>query len=243
MRQISLFLMLCAVTVMACRLSPPVKGGSEAGVVMTLPEKVGLLIGRKIEPSQVERDMLPTDTEFAKMTYVTATNLDVERDIAHVSVVLAGSERRSIHRPEVCLKGQGWSVTGQSIREVTLDDGQRLKVTDLAIERVGGGDASRPIRGRYVYWFIGTDATTPSHAERILRTTLDSVVHNINHRWAYAAVTALVTEGHEPSVTRERQRTNEQTGRLIDYVIAKTVPHFQKSMQKNRELLTTHNDP
>lgn len=234
-----LFIGLCAATVLACHFSPSVRGGAEAGVLMKLPERIGLLAGRPEKPSQVELDNLPTDTEFAKMTYITATNLDEERDIAHLSVVLAGSERRSIHRPEVCLKGQGWSVTGQRVREVDLGDGATLKVTDLAIERVGTEAQSKPVRGRFVYWFIGTDVTTPSHVERILRTTLDSVIYNVNQRWAYASVTALVTEGHEPSVTRERHRTDEQTGRLIDYVIANTVPYFHKSARKDRELLTS----
>jgi len=212
-------------------------------VVLDLPQRIGLLVGRPDEPSQVEKDNLPTDTEFAKMTYITATDRDDERDIAHLSIVLAGSERRSIHRPEVCLKGQGWSVTGQRIREVEMGRHGKLKVTDLAIERVGGGVNGRPMKGRYVYWFIGTDATTPSHAERIWRTTLDSVVSNVNHRWAYAAVSTLVTEGHDPAFTRERQRTDEQTGRLIDYIISHTAPHFQKSLHKDEGLLTSHQNP
>ncbi len=236
------FFVLCLAVVLACQFSPPVQGGSEAGVVLALPPRIGMLVGRPDEPSQVERDNLPTDTEFAKMTYMTATDRDNERDIAHFSIVLAGSERRSIHRPEVCLKGQGWSVTGQRIREVDLGRLGNLRVTDLAIERVGGGVEGRPMKGRYVYWFIGTDTTTPSHAERIWRTTLDSVVNNVNHRWAYAAVSTLVTEGHDPSYTRERQRTDEQTERLIDYIISHTAPHFQKSLHKDGGLLTSRKD-
>lgn len=238
MRHAFLFLCVCGLTALACHFSPAVRGGEQAGVLLSLPSRIGQLIGRPEEPSKVEKDNLPTDTEFAKMTYITNTNRDDERDIAHMSIVLAGTERRSIHRPEVCLKGQGWSVTKRLVRPVDLGAAGTLMVTDLAIQRVGESLDGRPMKGRFVYWFIGTDTTTPSHAERIWRTTLDSVLHNINHRWAYASVTALVTDEHDPSQTRERRRTDEQTGRLIDYLITNAAPHFQKSLMKKQGLLT-----
>lgn len=243
MKQGLTFLLLCVLAALACRLSPPVRGGNEAGVVMSLPSRVGFLVGRAEEPTQVEKDNLPTDTEFAKMTYVTSTDRDDERDIVHLSIVLAGTERRSIHRPEVCLKGQGWSVTDRRIRRVELEGSVTLEVTDLAIERLGATLQGKPMKGRFVYWFIGTDDTTPSHSERIWKTTVDSVFKNVNHRWAYASVTALVTDEHEPSVTRERRRTDEQTTRLIDYLIVNTAPRFQRSLMKQAGLLTSLNAP
>lgn len=211
-------------------MSPAVAGGGEAGVIMKLPSQIGLLIGSHAEPTDVEKANLPEDTEFCKMTYHTSTDRDDERDIAHVSVVLAGSERRSIHRPEVCLKGQGWTVVGSDVVDIPLVAGRSLAVTDLAIERwATQGGKSIKVRGHYVYWFVGSDVTTPSHAERIFRTTVDSVVHNINHRWAYASVMAIVTEDMEPSFSHERRRTDAETRRLISYLIENLVPQFQRS--------------
>ena len=82
---------LAAATVLGCYFSPPPKGGHEAGVIMDLPTRVGRLAGTPRPPDKTEIEVLPTDTGFAKMTYVTSTSDVTERDIAHVSVVLSGA--------------------------------------------------------------------------------------------------------------------------------------------------------
>jgi len=102
-------------------------------VILSLPPRVGLLTGVPKKPDAVELKLLPTDTEFAKMTYVTATHDALERDIAHVSIVLSGAESRSIHRPEVCLTGQGRTIEGSTIVPVEIAPGRVLQVRDLAL--------------------------------------------------------------------------------------------------------------
>ena len=52
-----------------------------------------------------------------------------------VSIVLSGAEKRSIHRPEVCLPAQGWQIRSAHGREVRLDDGRTLPVTVLTVAR------------------------------------------------------------------------------------------------------------
>jgi hypothetical protein len=89
------------------------------------------------------------------------------------------------------------------------------------------GKAER-LKAHYVYWFAGNGLTTPYHADRLWRSTWDSVMHNVNHRWAYASVMALVTAGIDPKQTGERHRTDDQTGRLIAFLIQNLVPQFQK---------------
>jgi hypothetical protein len=222
--------LLAAGTTLACWFSPPPRGGIEAGVVMHLPARVGLLAGTQREPDKTEMEVLPTDTQFAKMTYVTATQDAAERDVAHVSVVLSGAESRSIHRPEVCLTGQGWTVTGSQVVPVQIAPGRTLLVKDLAISGTfpANNGKARQLKAHYVYWFTGTDVTTPSHFTRLWRSTWDAVLHNVNHRWAYASVMACVTEDMDPAECGERRRTDEQTRRLISYLIQQLVPQFQK---------------
>lgn len=225
-----LILVLAASTCLSCWYSPPPRGGKEAGVVMRLPPRVGLLLGTSRPPDKTELDVLPTDTEFAKMTYVTDTRDPLERDIAHVSVVLSGAESRSIHRPEVCLTGQGWTITSARVVPVEISSGRTLLVKDLAISGTfpaSNGEAKQ-VQAHYVYWFTGTDVTTPSHFTRLWRSTWDAVLHNVNHRWAYSSVMACVTENLDPAMSGERRRTDEETRRLISYLIQQLVPQFQK---------------
>lgn len=225
-----LLLVMAAGTALACWYSPLPRGGHEAGVVMDLPLRVGLLAGTPRSPDKIELDVLPTDTQFAKMTYATATRDVTERDIAQVSVVLSGAESRSIHRPEVCLSGQGWTVTGSQTIPVEIMPGRTLLVKDLAISGTfpATNGKAKQINAHYVYWFTGTDVTTPSHFARLWRSTWDAVLHNVNHRWAYASVLGIVTDNLDPSESGERRRTDEETRRLITYLIKQLVPQFQK---------------
>ena len=226
----SLLMAIVLGTMWLCLASPAPRGGSEAGVLMSLPPKVGLLLGVPKKPDAIELKLLPTDTEFAKMTYVTASNDILERDIAHVSIVLSGAESRSIHRPEVCLTGQGWSIVGSQVIPVQVAPGRTLWVRDLTLagEFPQADGKSTRLRTHYVYWFVGSDFNTPSHFDRLWHSTCDAVFRNVNHRWAYVSIMATVTEGLDPKVSGERQRSDVQTQRLITYLIQQLVPQFQK---------------
>jgi Protein of unknown function (DUF3485) len=227
---------LGAATLLACQFSPPIRSGDEAGVILKLPGHVGPLYGQEDKPSEEELRRLPSDTEFAKRTYVTATDKLDERDIVRMTIVLAGSERRSIHRPEVCLPGQGWTIISGVTRPIEIAHGKVLQVRDLTIEGHAESNAAhRPIRAHYVYWFVGTDTTTPSHIERTMLSTWDSIVRGVNHRWAYVSLMTNVTEGFAPNDIGERSRSNEQSQHLIDYIVQSTVPQFQKSFMAVKE--------
>ena len=55
----------------------------------------------------------------------------------------------------------------------------------------------------FVYWFVGKDRTTPYHAQRILWSTLDRVLHNRNHRWAYFLINALCPPAPVPAKAQD----------------------------------------
>jgi hypothetical protein len=228
LRAVILFLLIAG-TVLACRLSPPVRGGEEAGVVLELPPTVGRFLGREQPPDEVEKRVLPSDTGIAKMTYRTGGDA-TQRDIVHATLVLAGAERSSIHRPEVCLQGQGWSLVRSQTVSIDMGEGRRIEVQDLTIERPVPAKAgrSRTLRGHYYYWFVGTDRSTPSHVERVWLSTTDSVFRNVNHRWAYASVMAWNTAGFDPKETGQRTRSDADTREMIEGIIREIVPRFQK---------------
>ncbi|MGB7839719.1 MAG: exosortase-associated EpsI family protein, partial [Terrimicrobiaceae bacterium] len=100
---------LTALTVAACLWVVPPPSRSETGVDMNLPASVDKFVGSDQEISPSERVILPPDTEFAKKL---CTHGNGER--ISCQIVLAGGKKRSIHRPEVCLPAQGWTLkTGE----------------------------------------------------------------------------------------------------------------------------------
>ncbi|MBL9176992.1 MAG: exosortase-associated EpsI family protein [Verrucomicrobiaceae bacterium] len=221
---------LCGMTVLLCQFSPASKGGGDAGVPPELPMVAGGFVGESEEPGERERELLPADTIIVKRAYRTPGRPFDQRDLAHASLVIAGNDSRSIHRPEVCLDGQGWTITDSRVREISLLSGEILRVRDLAIEReVLLGDGTKlPLRAHYVYWFVGGDVSTPSNLERQLISLRDSVLHNVNHRWAYPSVMARVTDNLTPRQSGERVRDDEETVKMILSLIRSLAPRLQK---------------
>ena len=223
---------LCIMTMLLCQFSPQPQGGAEPGVLAELPRVTGSFVGENEEPSGKERELLPADTIIVKREYHTPGRSIEHRDLAHASLVIAGNDTRSIHRPEVCLDGQGWTITSSTVREVRMLSGATLRVRDLAIEReVLLPDRSKlPLRAHYVYWFVGNDISTPSNLDRQLLSLRDSVLRNVNHRWAYPSVMARVTDNLTPQQSGERRRDDAETVKMILGLIRSLAPRFQKDL-------------
>ena len=129
-----------------------------------------------------EKTYLPSGTRIAKRSYRTLGLPDM-----HVSVVVAGRERRSIHKPQVCLVGQGYMIRNESVESIATRDGREVAVTFLdVIRRRGGKTVSRPVS--YAYWFISPRRETPRHLERLFWIAADGVLFGKRHTWAYVAV-------------------------------------------------------
>lgn len=229
-----LMILGAAGSVAACRLSPEVRAGDAAGVVMELPTAVGRFLGQPLEKDAAEKALLPEDTQMVKMQYRSPGAAE-DRDVAQVTLVLAGAERRSIHRPEVCLDGQGWTLLDSRVLNVEVLPGRFLPVTDLLVERQvrlkDGG--SRMLRAHYAYWFIGADVTTPSNARRVWLSTWDNIFRNINHRWAYASITCWVTDNLRPVESGQRVRDSQASATVVAEVIRLLAPKFQKSLRQS----------
>jgi len=196
------FLGLVVAVFFLCRQNPDTMTKSESGVVMVLPEHVGDFTGQEQPVSESELHILPPDTEFAKKLY---TNPEGEQ--IGCQIVLSGGEKRSIHRPEVCLPAQGWTKKTGGAIPIHLADGRTLHVMKLVVARpveVRPGE-HKELTGLFVYWFVGKDITTPYHWYRILHTDWDRVVHGVRHRWAYVILNTAVLEGFTPGGKNEKQ--------------------------------------
>ena len=215
------FYALIAATIAACLLIHPPAIMAEPGVVMKWPEHVMGYDGKDEAVTEGEHALLPADTELAKKLYTNAAD-----DHLQAQIVLSGIEHRSIHRPEVCLVGQGWTVSNGTVTSVPLKSGRNLDIMVLDISRPwrapNGAIIQRP--ALYAYFFVSKDAETPKHLERIAITNLDLLLHNKSHRWAYVIAMAEITKGLVPN-----GRDREQTLDLIKQFLRETAPVFLKS--------------
>lgn len=207
-----------------CRSTPETQAGTVAGVIMKLPDAVDGFTGEDQPVSEAEIRMLPKDTGFAKKAYKNAGGDQISSQI-----VLAGGEKRSIHRPEICLPAQGWNLkTGQAI-PITLDNGLTLDVMRLIISRpveIRPG-VHKELTSIFLYWFVGKDMTTPYHWVRLGHANWDKVVHNVNHRWAYVIVSAPVLEGFIP-----HGKNQEQTMEMLRSFVAEVAPEIMNPSVK-----------
>jgi EpsI family protein len=210
---------LCAVAVGVCLVMPDPNSESVSGIRMELPAQHAGWIGEEIEPTEGEKRVLPPDTRFAKMRYIRGD------EAIFVSIVLSGAEKRSIHRPEVCLPAQGWEIRSAHGRQIVLDDKRTLPVTVLTVARhvqlANGRDAL--LRSKVFYWFVGKDVVTASNWKRVFLTSYDRIFRQLNHRWAYVLVQTYVTEGIVPG-----GRNETDTEDYLDRFLSGLVPQFQE---------------
>ncbi|MBC7369185.1 MAG: EpsI family protein, partial [Undibacterium sp.] len=203
----------------------PPRGG--VGVVLAtdgknpveLPTFVGTeWIGRGAEVTAVERAILPADTGYARKNYVAVA--DGARRV-FVSVVLSGRDRTSIHRPELCLVGQGWSIEGATREDFDYPGrGEaRFAATVLRVKR----EIVTP-RGRVAvpelvaYWFVDSERVVATNGGRFWRDAWNRLAHGRPDRWAYVLVQTSATDGEEAALGR------------MQAVLAGTLPAFQKPL-------------
>jgi EpsI family protein len=215
------FLVICAAVAGFTKITTRPNVIPEAGVSMDLPESVMGMSGEELEISEAELLILPEDTEFAKMNYTDGTGNSIS-----CQIVLSGGDRRSIHRPEACLPGQGWNMLSTQPHEVELSNGRSLTVQKLRLSReveVAPGHR-RTLPMLFLYWYVGSDLTTHDQIQRILRSNIDLLLHNRVHRWAYVIVSAPILQGFIPDGLDE-----QQTLERLERFIRESVPQFQKS--------------
>ena len=219
--KIALVLIFGAILLLICFKTPDATNISNPGVFMELPSKVSNYWGFHMDPTPAEVNGLPPDTEFVRKEYESP-----EGDRIMCSIVLSGANKRSIHRPEACLPGQGWTIKSGEVLPIELSTGQKIEVMNLTLARpVELPDGKKKtLNSYYFYWFVGHDRTTPSHKSRIFFTSWDRVFKQENHRWAYCIIHSKVTQGWG---LPERDAT--QTLELMKKFAGQIIPTFQKS--------------
>jgi hypothetical protein len=205
--------LLAGLTFLACRLFHDVDTKTEPGVIMNLPDSIGDYLGFDTDITESERLILPRDTEFAKKRYDGFNLPEITTE-----VVLSGAQRQSIHRPQVCLVGQGWAIQKEETLPIALKNGRVQKVRKLTLVKTQDGVQ---VVGYFLYWFIGKDKTTDDHLERIFLTSWDRVVHRVNHRWAYVIVSGILRPGLKAAEKEKQEVLSDLisfTGEIIPMI-------------------------
>lgn len=163
-----------------------------------LPSMAGEWTGSNLPITNLELDYLPADTTYARKGYRMGDGED--RWTLQVSVVMMGTDRTSIHRPEYCLTGQGWAVERRQYTTVTVPG---LVPRSLPVRRF---DAVQPgsingkpalIKGVYVFWFVADGLVTADYRQRMLWMARDLLMAGKLQRWAYVSCFTTCVPGRE----------------------------------------------
>ena len=176
---------------------------------VALPERLPGLNPFPLPITSVEANTLPRDTTFGRRGYET-NHFQIE-----ATVVLMGTDRASIHRPQWCLDGAGWDITSAQISEIPMSRPYpyRLPVNVLyTSRRTDHGN----LGGIYVYWYVSKDKITANQIGRLWSATWTALTTGVRERWAYISYFAPCLPGREQA-TFERLKT----------AIRDSVPAFQ----------------
>lgn len=210
-RVVALVAAVAAVTVGLVRAIDGLGVRAQAGVALAadgvnpapLPEFVGTRwVGRETPVTAVERELLPPDTGYARRIYVARE--DYRKQVL-VSVVLSGRDRTSIHRPELCLVGQGWSIAGRRDTRFGDDSANPTPAALLQLERVvrGATGPSQPVGSLFAYWFVGRHEMATTTWARLVDTALNRLRLRPD-RWAYVVVQTVIVPGETVAEARAR---------------------------------------
>jgi hypothetical protein len=183
-----------------------------------LPENVPGYKSVILPEAQIVLDKLPKDSSFGQRSYTS----DDGKFQAQVNVVLMGTDRSSIHKPQICLTGQGWACDNQATRPelVRLEKPfpYDLEVNKYVASKVVEMDG-RPqtVRGLYVYWYVdGTHHTAKQWEWMAWWMPQDLVLHGLLERWAYISIFTVCAPGGE-----------DQAFGQVKKLMAGLVPQFQ----------------
>jgi hypothetical protein len=180
-----------------------------------LPERVPNFTSERVPEGKIVLDTLPKDTSFAQRRYTASDGFWV-----NANIVLMGTDRTSIHKPEFCIPGQGWRIDQKTTANLSIDGAHphQLQVTKWIITNfIQDTDGrKKEVRGLYVFWFVAGNEETSSHWRRIWGITRDLLTTGVLQRWAYISYFAVCEPGQEDAAFER-----------VKKLIVASVPEFQ----------------
>ncbi|MBI3850112.1 MAG: exosortase-associated EpsI family protein [Verrucomicrobia bacterium] len=198
---------------------PGVKTSPLAGsrnLRIDLPEKVPGYKSEPVETPEIVISILPKDTSYGQRRYLAEDGFQ-----AVVNVVLMGSDRTSLHKPQYCVVGAGWTIDQTEMTTVPVSrphpyDLPVIKLTTTKQAMINGQRVTA--RGIYVYWFVADQAISgdASGAKRMWSLATHLLRTGELQRWAYVTYFAVCAPGQE-----------DATYHRLQQLMAVSVPEFQ----------------
>ena len=85
------------------------------------------------------------------------------------TIILMGADRTSIHRPDYCLPGQGWSIDQKTAVNIPIDGGHPYELPVMkwvirnSFQRRTG--RKQEVSGIYVFWFVADNEQTTDNVQ------------------------------------------------------------------------------
>jgi len=197
---------------------PGVKATPLPGQVMMkidLPEHVLDFTSSNLPEPEVVLGYLPKDTSFAERIYHAPDGF-----WASATIILMGADRTSIHRPDYCLPGQGWSIGAKTAVNIPIGGGQPYELPVMkwvvrnSLQTPDG--QKQEVSGIYVFWFVADHEQTADNFQRMWWLARDLLRTGVLQRWAYVSYFSICAPGQEDA-------TFERMNKLI----AASVPEYQ----------------
>ncbi len=126
--------------------------------------------------TRAELDILPADTLTRRANYTLEDGSQFS-----VSLVIAGRNRISIHRPELCLPAQGFVMSERMERTILPE----LPMACFALTREGSS-----VKSGFAYVFLNARGATISNLQRVLGDCWERSIHNRIQRWAMVTISS-----------------------------------------------------
>ncbi len=179
----------------------PLQGGAAAlqrTNAILMPERLTARLGHQYESRNENVDpyellVLPTDTGFGRRRY----RDEADHFEALLTVVLMGTDRASLHRPELCLPAQGVSLVYRNTLRLPTEDGEVevLQCHGQVPRTAEPGSENRRIV--FAYFFLASDRQTSSHTARQFISMRDLIWRGEMPRWAMVTCTTSCWVGEE----------------------------------------------
>jgi hypothetical protein len=162
-----------------------------------LPMEFASMRGKSTAVTGKELSILAKDTEFERARYI---NLEApSHPSIEVSIVFSGKDlNNSIHRPERCLKSQGWNFEKERKVMVpgAMPDGSDMPFREIVCSKPVRLENGKEITIRRVqyYTFFGHTVVVEGHYARTLQDMKDRLFKGYDQQWAYATFSIPVTQ-------------------------------------------------
>ncbi len=182
---------------------------------VALPETILDFKSKEIPVAKIVNEWLPKDTVYGQRLYEAPDGFWMQ-----TTVVLMGTDRTSIHKPEYCLTGQGFQIVSVEPDTVEIQQPHRyeLPVMKMTLSRDMKTPDGQHVKQSaiFVYWFVADDQLTANHNQRMMWMARDQITRGLLQRWAYVSCFTICLPGQERAVY----------SRMRDWVSA-SVPQFQ----------------